>query len=94
MANLAKTTEDAQDGVVTFEYNGKDYSIDRDFDDDVLLALEADKLATAVVHLLGDKQYKTFKESFLPGKPKVSNIAGLLTTATKAAGTTPGESDS
>lgn len=94
MATLAETTNDAQDGVVTFDFNGECYCIDRDLDADVLEALESEKLATAVKYLLGDEQYKTFKDSFLPGKAKVSNLGELLTSATKAAGTTPGESDS
>lgn len=94
MAKLANVVEDKDSGIARFTYRDTEYTIDSDLDLDVLEALENEQMVAATRGLLGEAQFKTFKDSFLPGKPKVSHLADILGAATKAANASLGESGS
>lgn len=90
----AKKAEDVAgpDAEVTFTFNDVEYTVNRDLEVDVLLALEDERLATAVRGMLGPDQFRAYMESYKPEKPRVSDLAEFLRTATTTStGSTPGE---
>lgn len=80
--------QEAFDGEVRFTYKDREYVIERDYDLDVLEAFEENQMVKAARGLLGEEQYKAFKET----KPKMSDLGEFFDTAFAALGVSQGES--
>lgn len=78
---------EANDLTISFEYDGVDYTVDRDLDYETLEALEEGRLAAAVKSLLGPDQHAQFKSK----KRKLSHVGELVKAATDAMGTDLGK---
>lgn len=82
---------EAQDGSVTFEYDGIQYTVRADALDDVetMLAFEEGKILSVVKAVLGPEQWT----SFVSRKRSISkDLADFTTVLFKALGTSTGES--
>jgi hypothetical protein len=83
----AATDEDA---IVTFGYDGVEYSYERKVLNKgrVLQAVDDNKLTVVIREVIGVKQYEAFMESL---DPDIEEMTEFCQAMFEAAGTTPGE---
>lgn len=82
---------EAQDGVITFSFRGRDYTLPANLneaDGDVLEHYENDKPISALKALLGEDQFAAYKAAV---KPKVKDHIDFIGEAFKALGSDSGE---
>lgn len=79
---------EASSGSVTFDYKDVTYTVETDFDVEVMEHLEEGMVVKATKALVGESQYASLKLT----KPKMSDLNDFMDAAFKALGTNLGES--
>ena len=91
--NVSKITDEpeVEDSVLTFEFDGKTYTVDKEKlaeDIDILEAFEDGKIITPLKLILGDKQWLAFRAHSKPNATKLGEFAEVLF---DVLGVSPGE---